>query len=90
MAFDAEWIGGAAATLTTISFLPQAIRVIRTRDTAAISLWMYSLFVVGLCFWEAYGWLIGSWPVIVSNIVTIALALVILVQKVRHTLQTSK
>lgn len=83
---DAELIGGTGAVLTTIAFVPQAVRVIRTGDTAAISLWMYGLFVVGLCFWETYGWLIGSWPVIVSNIVTIILALIILVQKVRHML----
>lgn len=86
MPLDAEWVGGIAATLTTIAFVPQAVRVIRTHDTTAISLWMYGLFVAGLAFWETYGWMIGSWPVIVSNIVTIVLALIILVQKIRHTL----
>ena len=82
----ADVIGGLAAALTTVSFLPQAVRVIRTNDTAAISLWMYVLFTVGLVCWEAYGWMIGSKPVIIANLVTLALALVILTQKVRHVL----
>ena len=84
---SADLVGGVAATLTTIAFLPQAIRVIRTGDTTAISLWMYALFVTGLCFWEAYGWMIGSVPVIASNIVTIILALIILTQKIKHVLR---
>lgn len=81
---DAEIVGGIAATLTTIAFLPQALRVLRTGDTAAISLWMYALFVTGIALWEVYGLMIGSRPVIASNIVTFALAVVILVQKIRH------
>lgn len=84
---NADLVGGLAAALTTIAFLPQAIRVIRTGDTEAISLSMYLLFVAGLAFWEAYGWMIGSGPVIASNIVTMALALIILTQKIRHVLR---
>jgi MtN3 and saliva related transmembrane protein len=84
--FDAETIGLIAAALTTISFLPQVIRVIRTNDTAAISLWMYALFVTGIALWGVYGWMIASRPVVISNIVTFALAAFILAQKVRHTL----
>ncbi len=80
----AETIGLVAAALTTVSFLPQAIRVIRTGDTAAISLWMYVLFVAGLACWETYGLMIGSRPVIIANLVTIVLASIILAQKVRH------
>ncbi|MBB5517937.1 SemiSWEET family sugar transporter [Amphiplicatus metriothermophilus] len=81
---ETELIGGLAATLTTASFLPQAARVIRTNDTAAISLWMYLLFTFGVALWGAYGLLIGSRPVVVANAVTLTLALVILVQKIRH------
>ncbi len=71
-----------AATLTTLSFAPQAIRVIRTGDTAAISLTMYVLFVAGIACWEIYGILIESKPVIIANAVTIVLASVILWRKV--------
>jgi MtN3 and saliva related transmembrane protein len=83
---EAELVGSLAAALTTVSFLPQAVRVIRTNDTAAISLWMYVLFTIGLVCWEVYGWMIGSKPVIVANLITLALAFVILAQKVRHVL----
>ncbi len=86
----AEAIGLVAAALTTISFLPQAVRVIRTGDTAAISLWMYVLFVAGLVCWETYGLMIGSRPVIIANLVTIVLAAIILTQKVRHVLAVKK
>ncbi len=81
---NAELIGSVAAALTTLSFVPQAVRVLRTGDTEAISLAMYSMFVVGIALWELYGLMIGSWPVIVSNIVTFALSGLILVQKIRH------
>ncbi len=79
-----EWLGYAAATLTTVAFVPQAIRTLRTRDTRGISLVMYVVFTVGLCFWLAYGIVLGSWPMIFSNIITLVLALLILGLKLRH------
>ena len=79
-----EWLGYAAATLTTVAFVPQAIKTLRTRDTKGISLGMYVVFTVGLCFWLAYGIVLGSWPMLLSNVVTLALALVILALKLRH------
>ena len=79
-----EWVGYAAATLTTVAFVPQAIRTLRTRDTRGISLVMYVVFTVGLCFWLAYGIVLGSWPMIFSNVVTLVLALLILGLKLRH------
>ena len=78
------WLGYAAATLTTVAFVPQAIRTLRTRDTRGISLLMYVVFTVGLCFWLAYGIVLGSWPMIFSNIITLVLALLILGLKLRH------
>ncbi|MEE2691000.1 MAG: SemiSWEET transporter [Pseudomonadota bacterium] len=86
----AETIGLFAAALTTISFLPQAVRVIRTGDTSAISLWMYVLFVTGVACWETYGLLIGSRPVIIANFVTMILASAILTQKIRHVLAAKR
>ena len=79
-----EWVGYVAATLTTVAFVPQAIKTLRTRDTKDISLGMYVVFTVGLCFWLAYGIVLGSWPMLLSNVVTLALALVILALKLRH------
>jgi MtN3 and saliva related transmembrane protein len=79
-----ELIGAAAATLTTICWLPQAIRVIRTRETRAISFPAYAAFAAGLTLWLAYGLLLGSLPLIVANTITLALVLVILALKLRH------
>ena len=79
-----EWMGYAAAMLTTVSFLPQAVRTIRTRETHAISLWMYVLFTVGIGFWFGYGLVLDSWPMIVSNAITFVLAATILALKLRY------
>jgi MtN3 and saliva related transmembrane protein len=81
---NGEWIGYVAAVLTTLSFVPQAARTIRTRDTRGISLWMYAMFTVGIAFWLAYGIVLESWPMILSNVVTFILAATILVLKLRH------
>jgi MtN3 and saliva related transmembrane protein len=78
-----EFFGYAAAFCTTFSFVPQALQVIRSRDTRAISLPMYALFTTGIAFWLMYGVLIVSWPVIVANIITLLLAGFILLMKMR-------
>lgn len=79
-----EWMGYAGATLTTLSFVPQAVRTIRTRDTRGISGWMYAMFTVGVAGWLGYGIVLGSIPMIVSNIVTLVLAATVLVLKLRY------
>lgn len=79
-----EWIGYVAASLTTLSFLPQAIKTLRTRDTKGISLGMYAAFTVGVACWFFYGLVLGSWPMIVSNLVTLGLSSVILGMKLRY------
>ena len=77
-----DLIGYMAATLTTISFVPQAWLTFRTRDVRGISLGMYSVFTVGIALWLAYGWLIAAWPVVIANTITLALAASILAMKV--------
>ncbi|MGY3265147.1 MULTISPECIES: SemiSWEET transporter [unclassified Lysobacter] len=79
-----EWVGYAAAVLTTSSFIPQAIKTIRTRDTSGISLGMYVVFTVGVACWFFYGIVLMSWPMIVSNLLTLGLSATILVLKLRH------
>jgi MtN3 and saliva related transmembrane protein len=81
---DSETIGFAAGTLTTISFIPQAWLSWKTRHTAGLSLGMYAIFTSGVALWLGYGLLIGAWPVIVSNSITLVLALFILSIRVRH------
>ena len=78
-----EFIGFLAAILTTISFVPQAVHILRTRETGGISLVMYILFTAGIAAWLAYGVLIASVPVILANLVTIVLAGTILTLKAR-------
>lgn len=79
-----NFVGGAAATLTTICWLPQAFKILRTQDTAAISLLTYSVFALGLALWLCYGILLGSWPIMGSNVVTLALVIPIILLKLRH------
>jgi MtN3 and saliva related transmembrane protein len=75
-------IGYIAASMTTFSFVPQAWHTFRTRDVSGISLGMYSVFTAGVALWLAYGIALGAWPVIVSNVVTLALASAILAMKI--------
>ncbi len=79
-----ELIGMMAGTLTTICFIPQVIKVIKTNDTKSISLWMYISFSVGISLWLVYGLLISSLPIIIANAVTLPLALVILWKKIKN------
>lgn len=76
-----DWLGTIAATLTTGSFLPQAWLTFRTRDVHGISLGMYASFTIGVALWLAYGVLLGQWPIIVANAVTLVLAASILGMK---------
>ena len=79
-----EWIGYAAAVLTTVSFIPQAIMTIRTRDTRGISRGMYVIFTIGVAFWLVYGIAMDSGPMILANTVTLGLAVTILALKIRY------
>ncbi len=77
-----DYIGFLAATLTTISFIPQAWKVIKTGDTKAISLGMYMTFVIGVFFWLIYGVFLGKMPIIVANAITLMLSGFILYKKI--------
>ena len=79
-----EWLGYLAATLTTLAFVPQAAKTIRSRETSGISLGMYVVFIVGVGCWFGYGLALGSWPMILANAVTFVLAALILALKLRH------
>lgn len=77
-----EMLGYIAATLTTISFLPQAILTIRTRDTDGLSLSMYSTFTLGVFCWMVYGLYLGNNVIILANSITLFLASIILSFKI--------
>lgn len=78
MPITTETLGYIAATFTTISFLPQAIMTIRTRDTEGLSLSMYSIFTLGVFFWLIYGIKINNNAIIIANAITFLLAAAIL------------
>lgn len=76
-------VGYFAASLTTLSFVPQAWHTFTTRDVSGISLGMYSAFTLGVALWLVYGLLMGAWPIVVANAITLALAAGILLMKLR-------
>ncbi len=78
-----EAIGYAAATMTTVSFVPQLMRVIRLRSARDISLGMFLIFSAGTFAWMVYGVLVHSAPVWIANVVTFGLSMTILVLKLR-------
>ncbi len=77
-----EIIGYIAATLTTVSFLPQAILTIKTKDTESLSLGMYSMFTLGVLCWLIYGIYISDEAIIFANAITFVLAASILSCKI--------
>ena len=77
---DPQWLGYAAATLTTGAFVPQAWHTFRSTDLAGISLSMYGAFTLGVALWLLYGLALGEWPIIVANAITLALAATILLR----------
>ncbi len=79
-----EFIGFLAAILTTVAFVPQALKTIESRDTSSISLWMYVIFTAGVFLWLIYGLAIVNYPVILANIVTFLLAATILGFKLKY------
>lgn len=76
-------IGSMAAVLTTTAFIPQVWQIWRTRHTKDISLGMYIAFTSGVALWLSYGILLGSWPIIIANGITVCLAGAVLIMKIR-------
>ena len=77
-----ESIGYLAASLTTLSFFPQALKTLRSRNTQSISLRMYLLFTTGVTLWSVYGWQVGDGPVLFANLITLIPAVIVLCIKV--------
>lgn len=76
-------IGYLAAICTTIAFIPQAIKVYKSKHTKDISMGMFLLMNAGLIFWLIYGVIIFSYPIILANAITIIFALYILFMKIK-------
>ena len=76
-------LGMAAATLTTGCFVPQVVRLWRTRNAEGISLVTFAAFSAGVALWLGYGLILGALPIILSNAITLVLAIAIIVLTVR-------
>jgi MtN3 and saliva related transmembrane protein len=79
-----EAIGLLAGTLTTVAFVPQLLKIYRTKSGKDISAKMFSLFSAGIVLWLIYGILLRSLPLILSNVVTLVLSLTIIALKIRY------
>ena len=84
LSFIIKYIGFLVTFCTTISFLPQAIKVYKTRSTKDISLYMFLIFTVGVLSWLIYGLIINDLPVILANAVTLILSFFILIYKIKY------
>jgi MtN3 and saliva related transmembrane protein len=78
------WVGYAAGTLTTIAFLPQVLKVWRTKRAGDLHLGTLVCFTVGVTLWLVYGIATRQMPVIVANAVTLVLQCAILCLKLRY------
>jgi MtN3 and saliva related transmembrane protein len=85
-----EIVGFIAAALSAICFVPQAVRVIQTKDTNAISFWMYLLSLLSVICWLIYGLMLSSVPIILKNILVIILSGIILILKTRDLIKVKK
>ena len=77
-------IGLVAAVCTTSAFVPQVVKILRTRRTKDLSLLMYVILSTGIALWLVYGIFIIDWPLILANAVSLALVLPILLLKVKN------
>ena len=82
--FIVKYIGFFAAFCTTIAFLPQAIKVFKSKSTKDISLYMFLIFTTGVLSWLVYGLIINDMPIILANAVTLILSFFILVYKIKY------
>ena len=82
--FVLKYVGFFAALCTTIAFLPQAIKVYKTKSTKDISLLMFLIFTIGVFSWLIYGLIINDYPVILANAITLILSLFILLYKIKY------
>ena len=77
-------ISTIAAVFTTVSFLPQAIKTIKNKDTKSISLLMYIFFTIGVFFWGIFGVLINNYPTVIANALIFINASIILSIKLKN------
>jgi MtN3 and saliva related transmembrane protein len=88
--FLTNLIGSAAALCSIVSFVPQAVKIIRERDASSVSLRMHVVTVTGFALWTVYGFLLQSWPLVASNLAALGVSGLILALKLRYSRATSR
>ena len=83
-------VGAAAAVCSMSSFVPQVLKILRERDAEAVSAPMYVVTVAGFALWTSYGVMLGQWPLIAANAISLALAASVLALKLRFSLGGAK
>ena len=81
---SADVIGSIAGILTTLCYMPQVYHCYKSKQVAGISMGMYSILTLGIGMWFAYGIMLMSWPLIISNIITLTMIFMIIVMKFRY------
>lgn len=84
MLMNPEIIGYLAAVLTTAAYIPQTVKVLKTKNTQSLSWGWVLLINSGIGLWTVYGIMLGEWPLIIANGVTFVMSCVILLMKVKH------
>ena len=77
-------LGLIAAFFTTVSYLPQAIKTIKTKQTKDLSLGMYLILTIGVLLWLVYGFLVKDIPIIFANAITLLFTGIILILKIKY------
>jgi MtN3 and saliva related transmembrane protein len=80
----ADAVGASAAVCSTTSFAPQLVKIWREKTSGDVSLRMYVLTVSAFVMWSVYGAMLGSWPLVAANLVSLALASAILLLQLRY------
>ena len=78
------FIGLLAGTCTTIAFIPQLVKVVKTKKTDGISLWMYIIYIIGLSLWLVFGILTNTSAIIITHSIAISLAMYILYYVIKN------
>ena len=79
---DKDFFGYFAAILTTVAFLPQLIKTLKTKKADDVSLITLIMFIIGVLSWIIYGYKISSLPILVANLITFVLNILILISKI--------
>ena len=77
-----EFFGYFAAILTTVAFLPQLIKTLKTKKADDVSLITLIMFIIGVLSWIIYGYKISSLPILLANLITFILNLLILISNI--------